>query len=228
MSGYVEALERWQSDAPVAVGSSTHVRGAEAELRPQKMVASGSAARTLAFAGIHGHERAGDVAASHAAALVAEGHSVLLVDLAPVQDAETGGGSLEQSVAEDESLAGCRGLQRRVAAARAEVRSREAEERLRAWLAKRAGEVDRVVLHVGPVLMDGRAVNLAAEATSVVLVTRARWTSRQDLVAARDCLRRVGVKLDGAVLFGAQRVPSWLMRVLRWLPRGGGAGFDAA
>lgn len=221
MSSYVSALERWDEDASLGGGSESMPTTGRFERprdgsrldEPVEPILHGSAT-AIAFAGVNGRERAGDVARRHAEDLAAGGERVLLVDFDPAGDPVAGALSFEALLESEQRPAAAEGVVAVVSQPRFEGRPRAFEVRARQWLEARRGEFDRVVVHAGSVLESGSAAVLAAWADSTAVVVRAQWTAREDVCVARDRLHRAGSNLIGAVLVGGKPLPSLLERML--------------
>ena len=220
MSTYGNALQRWEDDAAPRLANAGLASTPFANLMDRLEPAAPIATAATAFAGVSGRERAADVAAGYARALAERGLRVLYVDLAPHAE-EPGDTPLEALVAAETPLAEPQTAQVVTVASspRFEGRPRAFEASLKRWLDAQRPRFDRLVLHSGPVLGDAVALQMTTWADSVVLVVRARWTARGDLVAARDRLRAAGAPLAGTVLSGAPPLPGWLYRLLRPLGR---------
>ncbi len=221
MSSYVSALERWDQDAslgdglePVANASRLERPLVAADVDDRVEPALQGNALAIAFAGVNGRERAGDLARRHAEDLAADGARVLLVDFDPAGDPIAGALSFEALLESEQPPAAEGGLLAVVSQPRFEGRPRAFEARARQWLEARRGEFDRVVVHAGSVLESGSAAALAAWADSTAVVVRAQWTAREDVCVARDRLQRAGSNLIGAVLVGGKPLPALLERLL--------------
>jgi len=223
MSGYVDALKRWDDDAlPVATGGGRVHAAARpiADLCERLETSAATRGTSIAFTGVAGRERAGDVARDYAAELAARGWTVLVVDLAPANGGAGGGSAVASLEALVEAGSAIEvpaegGVASATSRPRVEGRSREFVANLQEWLNAQRPHFDRVVVHCGAALEDATAVGIAVWADSTAVVVRAHWTARADLVAARDRLCQAGANLVGAVLYGARPVPPLLGRLLR-------------
>jgi len=223
MSSYVEALERWDGESATRfAGATGRDRGTASALtgvceRLEGTGQSGNAAAVLA--GVSGREGASAVAHACAEILAAQGRRVLFVDLDPDSSDTQGAVALEALL---ESGRGAEhgpgaGLVTVVGHPRFEGRPRAFEVSLRNWLDEQRVAFDRIIVHGGAVGETASVVPLAAWADATVLVVRARWTARGDVVTARERLVRSGANVLGAVLVGARPLPSLLGRALQAL-----------
>lgn len=227
MSTYVDALERWDDQSSPAASdqrdsSIYRVSAPFAELA-DRLEAEGR--KAIGFAGVSGHERAGDTALGYARSLVARGLRVLFVDLAPSAQDPPGLAVLETLLQGDDAMLAIvpapeNELTVVVSNPRLQTRPRAFELRVSQWLDVQAPVFDRVVVHVGAVLDDEPAVAFARWPGRAALVIRSHWTARDDIVDAKSRLAAAGVNVVGAVLAGARQVPSFLERALRSLGRG--------
>lgn len=222
MSSYVDALERWDEEAGCrGTAGGTPAANAEGLGRVcDRIDAAASAGPLLAVvAGVAGRERAADVARGCAEGFAARGRRVLLVDLDPPAAGRPGAAGLATLLRDDADVAPAAGGGVAVVLADPGLDGRPHgfEAAVADWLERQRGGFDRIVVHAGGVLDGGTAPALAARADLALLVVRARWTPRSEVVAARRRLAGAGARVLGAVLTDARPLPPLLARVLRAL-----------